>query len=508
LVWLLRLDGYVMFIPSSVIHGFTVGVAVIIGLNQVNSALGITGLPSKETVVEGLIETAKAINQTNLWSVLWFCSNTLALYLLMKKWPKVPWAIIIAVIGILVGWLSSSHHLGAIDLLTLEKKYGSLQFSLVAIPTFQPSYFSFNMLSPAFSIAFIAILETLISARIADGMTKTQHDQRREVLGIAISNIICGSMGGIPATAALARTALNIKSGATTRIASIINAISVLLLALVFLQLFKYIPMSTIGALLVIVAIRMVESEHLIHMYKLDKGMFWIAMLVAAICIGLDTMTGVLVGAFLSLLVVCDRVSPGYAEIQYNKERQPLSSLDITIFDKEKQQVSKHRKSNNLSAEDPENTLNDDAELIGETLIYRFQGQTTFINSLAHVQRIKKLIRKGGVKYLILSLRSLWYADVDGLDGLGEAIRFAEQNGVTTIITGVKRGNVPQLIVKYPYYTKLMSEGLVFNSYVEAINSINSTAKKQPSEEYKLPKDNEDSIPELNRMVELNDDQH
>ena len=82
---------------------------------------------------------------------------------------------------------------------------------IVSVPELDSRIFSFGILTSSFGVAFIAILETLISARIADGMTRTEHNQSKEVLSISLSNVLCGVMGGIPATAALARTALNIK---------------------------------------------------------------------------------------------------------------------------------------------------------------------------------------------------------------------------------------------------------------------------------------------------------
>lgn len=94
---------------------------------------------------------------------------------------------------------------------TLQSSYGDLTMKIVSVPELDSRIFSFGILTSSFGVAFIAILETLISARIADGMTRTEHNQSKEVLSISLSNVLCGVMGGIPATAALARTALNIK---------------------------------------------------------------------------------------------------------------------------------------------------------------------------------------------------------------------------------------------------------------------------------------------------------
>ena len=99
-------------------------------------------------------------------------------------------------------------------------------------------------------------------------MTKTKFNQRQEVFAISIANVMSGMFGGIPATAALARTALNIKSGATSRVSGIICSLSVIALSLVFLPYFKYLPLPNIAAILVNVAIRMIEVDEIKHIYS------------------------------------------------------------------------------------------------------------------------------------------------------------------------------------------------------------------------------------------------
>ena len=99
-------------------------------------------------------------------------------------------------------------------------------------------------------------------------MTKTKFNQRQEVFAVSLANVVSGMFGGIPATAALARTALNIKSGATSRVSGIISVISVVALSLVFLPSFKFLPLPNIAAILVNVAIRMIEIEEINHIYS------------------------------------------------------------------------------------------------------------------------------------------------------------------------------------------------------------------------------------------------
>jgi sulfate permease, SulP family len=131
--------------------------------------------------------------QLNWFAAVIFLVCTVALLVLGKKWPKVPWAILIAIIGIVLGNLGS-HGLIPFALETLQTKYGNLDAGyMFFFPTgFTTSMLSANMIKGGMAISFIAMLETLISAKIADGMTKTKHNQRKEVFGLSIANIMSG----------------------------------------------------------------------------------------------------------------------------------------------------------------------------------------------------------------------------------------------------------------------------------------------------------------------------
>ena len=142
------------------------------------------------------------------------------------KWkPKIPWMIIISAIGIVMGALISQFP-------TLFTVFGEPNFTLFIKPDFNP----IHVIDPRFyadcvPIAFVAILETLISAKIADSMTGTKFHKQRELRGLALANLFCGATGGIPVTAALARTALNIRNGATHKYSSVFSSLTMVLLA-------------------------------------------------------------------------------------------------------------------------------------------------------------------------------------------------------------------------------------------------------------------------------------
>ncbi len=195
-----------------------------------------------------------------------------------------PGAIVLAPVGIVLGYLNE-HRIIAMPLQTLGVKFGNINFHLFELPHFALSSY---MIDAAAVVALIAILETMLSAKIADGMTKTKHDERKEMFGLGLANIVSGLVGGMPATAALARTSLNIKTGATHRISAIISVVSVTLISLLFLGYFKYITLAVIAAILVFVSIQMIETKHYEKLWKYERSGFYLSLFVALVTIVKD----------------------------------------------------------------------------------------------------------------------------------------------------------------------------------------------------------------------------
>ena len=202
LAYVLKFERYLVLVPSSVIHGFTLGVAFIIGFNQLNFALGLSNLKVHEKFFDNLIESFANIGSMLPSTFLIFVIFLTGLFALRKYVPKLPGAVILTPIGILLGYLSSKQ-LIPLMLATLGTKFGALEFKLFEMPKL---FLSNELVMTALTVAVIAILETMLSAKIADGMTHTKHNGRKEMRGLGIANIVVGLAGGMPATAAHART--------------------------------------------------------------------------------------------------------------------------------------------------------------------------------------------------------------------------------------------------------------------------------------------------------------
>ena len=195
LVYLLRFETYVHFIPDSAAHGFQIGVAFILSISQINNALGIAD-PNQlsESFIYNLWTTIQNLFAMNPWAFAWFTINVLPLFVLVKYFPKFPWALLAATIGIIFSVLDQYGIVPSLQLITIGEKY-SISFAVPVVPVNYTLnvFLDTNTWANALACALIVLLETTISARIADDMTATDHNPRREVLGIALANIVTGT---------------------------------------------------------------------------------------------------------------------------------------------------------------------------------------------------------------------------------------------------------------------------------------------------------------------------
>jgi SulP family sulfate permease len=168
-VFATNMDKLALFVPANTMQGFTVAVAIIIACNQINFALGLSPVPRHPSFVDNVIENLNHIGATEWQAVVMFISFLSGQIILSKVFPRIPWAIVMACVGILLGYLSGIDGMMSYTIRTLDSRYPGLSLSLFNIPTFKPEYFMpqtfYSLFLNALSITFVAILETLISAK-------------------------------------------------------------------------------------------------------------------------------------------------------------------------------------------------------------------------------------------------------------------------------------------------------------------------------------------------------
>lgn len=396
-----KLERYLVFIPSNTVTGFVLGVALIIIFNQTNFACGINPGIVHESFIANLIESFKNIALLN-WVSVTVCAASIGLFwVCLKLFSGIPPALIISPIGIVFGYACHNGYVPLhIDI--LESKFASLSpvlwnpVQLVLIP---------QLIVPAFAIALIALIETMVSARIADQMTQTKHDGPQEVMGLSLANIASGFAGGIPATAALARTSLNIKSGCTHKMSSAICSISTGVISLVLLGFFRYMPLAIIAALLIIVGFNMIEIEHFKKIFAASKSQFAIALGVAFITVVFDPIVGILVGASVSMLAMMHAMTEAHVVV-----KSPIA-------------------------------LTDHEELLdADTLVYEIRGHLAYINAQAHMARFEKDMPRH--KNIVIDMRSVCFIDADGIQVCHDIVALLKKHDKSVkVLTGTRGGS-------------------------------------------------------------------
>jgi sulfate permease, SulP family len=439
-VYVIRLERYIVLIPASVLHGFTLGVALIIGLGQLNAALGLTNTQGRGSFVENLAESFAHIGTTSVVALATTILGVVFLLSAVRLIPKLPAITILSTAGIGLGYMSA-RGIVPFSLATIMTKYGAIGHGLVALPKLSGLVVDSGLFMTAATVTVVAILETLISGKIADGMTHTRFDQRKELFGLAIGNIASGVFGGIPATAALARTSLNVKAGAKSKWSGIISSAIVGVVSLILLPYFQYLPLSVVAAILIYVAINMVEAEHFRKLLKVSKRSFSLALLVATLTVTWEPLFAIGTGTVIALLIFVDRLSEANVEISVN-------DADVRL-------VSRIH-----GSELPELEHED------STIVYRFAGELIYINAQAHMTNLENIHED--TKALIFSLRNLYFIDMDGSDMLAEIIDDLHDKNIMVFLTGINAMIAPMLRQTF-FYRDLERRGRVLPSTQAAL---------------------------------------
>ncbi len=445
LAYILHLDKYIIFIPRSVVYGFTLGIAFIIVLGQFNGIFGLSNIPKTKNILYNIWIGLHHFSEVRWTVFIIFAVSTLIIFLWNKKYPKFPGAVLAAFLGICIVTVLQKTN-SSFQLITLGDQYPNIKATLfenIFIKLSIKNFLHKDIWVLSMASAVIGILETLLSGQIAQNMTDVKFDRSKEVLGLAIANIASGLLGGIPATAALARTALNIKSGANHRTSGIISSLLVGIIALFLFYFFKLLPVVIIASILTILAIGMFEKKHFIKLIENEKVAFVLSILVAFITIVEDPVAGVILGTFIALIIFVNKVSYGQTEILFWRNGKMIVSLLKSDFIKKK-------------------------EIDSDMVVYKISGTLTYINMPAHLEAIKRIKRN---KYVIVSLRNTFYADSDGSEYLEELIELLKNNNGKVYLSGIN-SEVHKLIIKEKFYKQKLAEKRIYNRTSEAINDI------------------------------------
>lgn len=397
----IRLGGVIKFIPEPVIAGFTAGIGVIIFVGQWKDFLGLTVHYSLNAhfheKLSALIQAFPTINLTT--AGLSFLS--LALIIITPKiFKRIPGPLVAMII---VTSLQAFYHFK--NVATLGSTFGGIPQHL---PHFQLLNSSIDevldLIGPAFTIALLGAIESLLSASVADGMTGTRHHSNQELIGQGLANILAPLFGGFAATGAIARTATNIRSGGNSPLAAIIHCVFLLLVIILLAPLAANIPLCSLAAILFVVAYNMSDVPHCIHMLKHASG-YDVIILVATFLLTIftDLVIAVNVGVVLAMLF-------------FIRQMNQVGTI-------EKQTVG------DLT---PELHADELSQLPQDTTVYTLQGPFFFgvSEKIEHALAITHTEPKN----IIFRLKNVPFMDLTGLEKFSELLEQYHKHGVNVYL--------------------------------------------------------------------------
>jgi len=425
----LQLGSLLKFFPHPLIVGFTSGIAVVIFSTQIKDALGLDIQKLPSGFIEKWSTYFSHLNTINVYAVFIVVSTMLITIYGNKLVPKVPGSFI-AIIGTTI--LVQTLHL---DVTTIESFFGNISSDIaITIPHIDIMKIE-HYLAPAFVIALLGSIESLLSAVVADSMIGSNHRSNTELIAQGIANIVTPFFGGIPATGAIARTATNIKNGARTPIAGITHSITLLFIMIFFMNLAKLIPMATLAGILIVVSYNMSEYKSFISILKGSAFDSIVLVTTFLLTIFVDLTVAIEVGIVLSSLLFMKRmadISPNFANDEDSDKIEDYSSLNETVA------------------------------------VYEIGGPLFFASAKQYAETIKTIGHS--CQILIIRMRYVPFIDTTALHNLEDTIKFLKDMGITIILTGTNE-DVYQDLKKY-CIIDMVGEKNIYKTFEEALQNI------------------------------------
>jgi SulP family sulfate permease len=399
---LARLGTIIKFIPYPVTMGFTSGIAVLIFSTQIKDFFGL----KVEKIPSGFIEKMKVLVEhasTVQWITL---SLAAASFAIIKLWPRnwqrrVPGSIVALVLG------TVATAVWQLPVETIGSKFGGIPQGLpkVYLPPLSWENIQ-HLIQPAFTIALLAAIESLLCAVVADGMVDDRHDSNQELMAQGLANVVSPLFGGIAATSAIARTATNIKSGARTPVAGVIHALTLLVIILAAAPLARFIPLAALSAVLVNVALHMGEWHNFGRLPQWPRSDAVVFLAAFGLTVVIDLTVAVEIGMVLAAILFIKRVS---------------ETTQITAVDESTETEGSHH------------------SLVGKeiprgVMVYRIFGAFFFGAADKLESALKRLKQEPDV--LILRMRKVLAMDATGLNALEDLYERLHRKGKHLVLSG------------------------------------------------------------------------
>lgn len=435
---LLRAGRYMRYVPAPVVEGFTLGIACVIGLQQVPAALGVP-TPDGERVVAVAFRAVREFLAHPHWTALAVSAGVAGVMLVGARWrPTLPFSLLAVAAATIVAE-AADLRLARIGHLPSGLPAPSLGF-------LDPAAVS-SLLAPAVAVAVLAALESLLSATVADGMTVGQrHDPDRELFGQGLANLAVPLFGGVPATAAIARTAVNVRTGAGSRLAALTHAAVLAVIVFVAAPLVGRIPLAALAGVLLATAIRMVEVGSLRAMARATRADGAVLVLTAGATLVLDLVYAVIIG-----LLVAGALALRAVALHARLDQVPLHE-DLP----------------------GEHSAEEHALLAEHIVAYRIDGPLFF--AAAH-RFLLELTEVADVSVVILRLSRVTHIDATGALVLKDAIDRLDHRGITVLASGLRPGQ-RQALDSLGVLDALRAAGRVYSTTPEAIEAARDRLRR------------------------------
>ncbi|WP_254708567.1 SulP family inorganic anion transporter [Streptomyces lunaelactis] len=427
---LLRAGRYMRYIPAPVVEGFTLGIACVIGLQQIPNALGVAK-PDGDRVLMVTWRAVEAFVRAPNWTAVALAAGVAAVMLAGARWrPTVPFSIVAVIVATVVAQvfhLDAAAPIGDLPSGLPAPSLGFLDVSALG-----------SLLAPAVAVAALAALESLLSATVADGMTVGQkHDPDKELFGQGVANLAAPLFGGVPATAAIARTAVNVRTGAGSRLAALTHAAVLAVIVFAAAPLVSKIPLAALAGVLLATAIRMVEVSSLRAMARATRSDGLVLVLTAVATLALDLVYAVIIG-----LVVA-----GALALRAVAQQARMDQVDFR-------------------PDLPGEHSDEEHALLAEHIVaYRIDGPLFFAG--AH-RFLLELSEVADVRVVILRMSRITTMDATGALVLKDAVEKLNRRSIAVMTSGIRPGQ-RQVLDSVGVLDLLRLEGREYATTPEAI---------------------------------------
>jgi sulfate permease, SulP family len=423
-----KLGRLVKFIPYPVTAGFTNGIAVIIFCGQLNNFLGLK-LPRSEHFLPGLWQTVTHLEGLN-WAAIALTTITIVTKLL---WARMTTSIPASLVGLVLATaIATFFHLNVPTIGSIPQSLPMLQ----SIPHWNDLGLIRELINPALALAALGSIESLLSAVVADGMTVSEkHDSDRELIGQGLANIVVPFFGGIPATGAIARTAVNVRAGGKTRLSGVIHGVTIAIIVLTLAPLAAQVPLAALAGILMVTSVRMIEWEAIGLLMRATYSDFAVMMLTWMVTIFFDLVLAVEVGLIAAGALFIKRMSElNLGKIPETEAFPPGIPMELS------KQIS----------------------------VYRVDGPVFF----GAAERFVTFLRdEPDVKYLVLRLRYVPNMDTTGLVALQDIYQDLQRHDCRLLLSGLQP-EVQKLLERTGLMDKIGRENC-FETTDAAIYSLN-----------------------------------